>query len=157
MNNARLDARMADPPGCTNGAVGRVVFGVIGDDIHAVANRLMEIGLRDFGFQAFNLGVRNRPQEFVSAAMEVSAHAVLVSSLNGEAQHWCRGIRHRFIAAGMKDIVLYAGGNLMVGEQREETVAKIFTAYGFDKVFYGTVNFTDVFEHLREDIGHRST
>ena len=35
---------------------GRIVFGVIGDDIHVVANRILEIGLVDAGFQSFNLG-----------------------------------------------------------------------------------------------------
>ncbi len=35
----------------------RVVTGVVGNDIHVVANRLIEISLRERGFEVFNLGV----------------------------------------------------------------------------------------------------
>ena len=62
---------------------GRVVIGVIGDDIHIVGNRIMQLALEESGFRVFNLRTRNRPEHFCQAALEVNAHAVFVSSLNG--------------------------------------------------------------------------
>ena len=60
----------------------RVVIGVIGDDIHIVGNRIMQLALEECGFSVYNLRTRNRPERFVQAALEVNAHAVFVSSLN---------------------------------------------------------------------------
>ena len=59
---------------------GRVIIGVIGDDIHIVGNRIMQLALEESGFQVFNLRARNRPEEFCQAALEVNADAVFVSS-----------------------------------------------------------------------------
>ena len=59
---------------------GRIIIGVIGDDIHVVGNRIIQLALEESGFQVFNLRTRNRPEHFCQAALEVNAHAVLVSS-----------------------------------------------------------------------------
>ena len=66
---------------------------MIGDDIHIVGNRIMQLALEESGFQVFNLRTRNRPEHFCQAALEVNAHAVFVSSLNGEGEHWCADFR----------------------------------------------------------------
>ncbi|MCI0441331.1 MAG: methylaspartate mutase subunit S [Chloroflexi bacterium] len=137
--------------------VGRVVFGVIGDDIHVVANRIFAIGLADAGFCAFNLGTYNTVDDFVEAAVEVEADAVLVSSLNGEGEHWCENFRQRFEAQGMGDIVLYIGGNLVVGDRDEAEVVPLFESWGFDRVFYRHADFNEVFRLLREDIQSRAS
>jgi methylaspartate mutase sigma subunit len=42
----------------------KIVIGVIGNDIHVVANRLIEISLKERGFQVFNLGVNTYLEEF---------------------------------------------------------------------------------------------
>jgi methylaspartate mutase sigma subunit len=135
----------------------RVVFGVIGDDIHVVANRILAIGLADAGFRAFNLGTHNLVDDFVDAAVEVEADAVLVSSLNGEGEHWCEGFRERFEAQGMSGIVLYIGGNLVVGDRKEDEVVSLFKSWGFDRVFYRHADFNEVFRLLREDIECRAS
>ena len=72
---------------------GRVIIGVIGDDIHIVGNRIMHLALEESGFQVFNLRTRVRPEEFCQAALEVNADAVFVSSLNGEGEYWCADFR----------------------------------------------------------------
>ena len=134
---------------------GRVVFGVIGDDIHVVANRILEIGLVDAGFQPFNLGTHNTAEDFVSATLEVEADAVLVSSLNGEGEHLCNDFRDRFESVDRKDIVLYIGGNLVVGDRSDNEVVDLFESWGFDRVFYRTRGFAEMFEMLKSDIGER--
>lgn len=120
----------------------RVVIGVIGDDIHIVGNRIMQLALEESGCRVFNLRTRNRPEHFLQAALEVNAHAVFVSSLNGEGEHWCADFRAPFVTAGMERTLLYVGGNIVVGSRAQAEVVELFQGFGFDRVF-----------HQRPDIG----
>jgi methylaspartate mutase sigma subunit len=114
----------------------RVVIGVIGDDIHIVGNRIMQLALEECGFSVYNLRTRNRPERFVQAAVEVNAHAVFVSSLNGEDEHWFSDFRKRFSDVGLNNILLYVGGNIVVGKRSQEEVVAVFQGFGFDRVYH---------------------
>lgn len=133
-------------------AASRIVFGVIGDDIHVVANRILAISLAEAGFRAFNLGTHNTAEDFVAAALETEADAVLVSSVNGEGEYWCADFRQRFVDVGRGDILLYVGGNLVVGDGRQDEVVALFRSFGFDRVFYRAADFGEVLRLLAEDI-----
>ena len=43
----------------------KVVTGVVGNDIHVVANRLIDLSLQARGFEVFNLGVNTYLEEFI--------------------------------------------------------------------------------------------
>jgi methylaspartate mutase sigma subunit len=131
---------------------GRVVIGVIGDDIHVVGNRMMQLALEESGFQVFNLRTRNRPAHFLEAALEVNAHAVFVSSLNGEGEYWCVDFRKQFVAAGLGHILLYVGGNIVVGKRSPDEVVKIFKQYGFDRVYHHLADIGVAIADLLEDL-----
>ena len=118
------------------------MIGVIGDDIHTVGNRIMQLALEESGYQVFNLRTRNRPEHFCQAALEVNAHALFVSSLNGEGEYWCTDFRQRLIDIDMDHVLLYVGGNIVVGSRPEPEVVALFKSYGFDRVY-----------HQRPDIG----
>jgi methylaspartate mutase sigma subunit len=132
----------------------RVVIGVIGDDIHVVGNRIMQLALEESGFRVFNLRTRNRPHHFCAAALETNAHAVLVSSLNGEGEHWCAAFRRQFDDAGLPDILLYVGGNVVVGNRPADEVEEIFKGYGFNRVYHQQPDIGVAIAHLREDLRH---
>ncbi len=120
-----------------NNRVGRVVTGVIGNDIHVVANRLIEISLEERGFEVFNLGVNTHLDEFLDAALETDADIVLISSLNGEAEGWCRDLSMlREDHALSEDVVFVIGGNLAVGEVDPDAMVEKFRDFGFDLVFH---------------------
>ena len=74
-------------------------------------------------------------EEYISAAIETGADAILVSSLYGHGELDCRGLRDKCNEAGLKDILLYVGGNIVVGKQPFNEVEKRFKAMGFDRVF----------------------
>lgn len=131
-----------------------VVLGVIGHDIHVVANRVLALGLTENGFRPFNIGTNTRIDDFVDATLETGSHAVLVSSINGEGETSCTDIGRIFAERGLADVLLYAGGNLVVGDRPTGEVRRIFTGYGFHRVFHRAPDFHGVFQALRQDLDH---
>ena len=115
----------------------KVVTGVVGNDIHVVANRLIELSLNARGFEVFNLGVNTYLEEFFDAAVETGADVLLISSLNGEAEGWAREVK--LLKAKYKtlnNIVMVIGGNLVVGTADADTIVPKYKNYGFDLVFH---------------------
>ena len=102
-----------------------IVLGVIGSDCHAVGNKILDYSLTDAGFNVVNIGVLSPQEDFINAAVETNADAILVSSLYGHGEIDCRGMREKCDEAGLKDILLYVGGNIVVGKQKWEDVQKI--------------------------------
>jgi methylaspartate mutase sigma subunit len=130
-----------------------VVSGVIGDDIHVVGVRLLDHALRAAGATVVSLGVLSPPEDFVDATMESAADAVLVSSSNGHAAIICEGLRDRFVEAGLADVILYIGGNLVVGGATGwENVEREFLDLGFDRVFRPRAGLDEVVEVLAGDV-----
>lgn len=116
----------------------KVVTGVVGNDIHVVANRLIDLSLQARGFEVFNLGVNTYLEEFVDAVIETNADILLISSLNGEAEGWCREVKILKSKYGnlLDDVVFMIGGNLVVGSGSAEDIVPRFKNYGFDLVFH---------------------
>lgn len=135
----------------------RIVIGVIGDDIHVVGNRIMHLALQESGFDVFNLRTRNPPERFVEAALEVNANAVFVSSLNGEGEYWCADFRRRFEMAGLGHVILYVGGNVVVGKRAEVEVIKLFKSFGFDRVYHQRPDISVAISDLYEDLKNGPT
>ena len=116
----------------------KVVTGVVGNDIHVVANRLIDISLEERGFEVFNLGVNTYLEEFMDAVIETDADVLLISSLNGEAEGWCRDLQILKSQYDFKNVAFMIGGNLGVGEMDENELVPRFQNYGFDLVFHQT-------------------
>ncbi|NYE57292.1 methylaspartate mutase subunit S [Carboxydothermus ferrireducens] len=130
-----------------------LVLGVIGADVHAIGNKILEYALTNAGFKVHNLGVMVSQEEFVKAALETDAKAVLVSSLYGHGEIDCRGLKEKFIEAGLDDVLLYVGGNLVVGKQDFSEVERKFKAMGFDRVFPPGTMPEEAIKALKEDLG----
>jgi methylaspartate mutase S subunit len=91
--------------------------------------------LRDAGFNVVELGILTPPEEFVKAALENKADAILMSSLYGMGENDVRGFKESCIAAGLNDVLLYIGGNLGVGKHDFENDEVKFKNMGFDRVY----------------------
>lgn len=113
----------------------KLVIGVIGADVHAVGISILQHAFEEAGFEVVNLGVMVSQEEYIAAAIETNADAILVSSLYGHGELDCRGLRDKCDESGLKDILLYVGGNIVVGKQPFNEVEKRFKAMGFDRVF----------------------
>ena len=113
----------------------KVVTGVIGNDIHVVANRLMDLSLTARGYEVFNLGVNTYLEEFFDAAVETGANIMLISSLNGEAEGWSREVKLlKSKYKSLDKLTMMIGGNLTVGSGNAEDIVQRFKNYGFDLV-----------------------
>lgn len=113
----------------------KLVLGVIGSDCHAVGNKILDYSLTEAGFEVVNIGVLSPQEDFINAALETNADAILVSSLYGQGELDCKGLRDKCDEAGLKGIKLYVGGNIVVGKQDFTEVKKRFEAMGFDHVY----------------------
>ena len=129
-----------------------LVIGVIGADVHAVGNKILYRAFVDAGFDVVNLGVLVSQEEFIAAAIESKADAILVSSLYGQGELDCRGLREKCDEAGLKGILLYVGGNLVVGKQDPADIERRFKEMGFDRVFGPGSMPADDIAALKEDL-----
>lgn len=112
-----------------------IVTGVIGADVHAVGNKILAYALENAGFKVVNLGVMVSQDEYIAAALETNADAIVVSSLYGHGEIDCNGLRQKCEEAGLKNIPLLVGGNLVVGKQDFTEVEKRFAAMGFTRAY----------------------
>jgi methylaspartate mutase sigma subunit len=134
---------------------GTLITGVIGSDTHIVGNRILSRALEDAGFTVVALGALTPASEFVDAAIETDADAILVSSLYGQGELDCRGFRDLCTEAGLSNILLYAGGYLVVGDQPWDSVEQRYVDMGFDRVFPPGTRPDDVTGPLADDISRR--
>lgn len=126
---------MSDP-GVQDGDRPRtLVLGVIGADVHIVGIKVLDFALRQAGFHVVNLGIMASQDDFVKAAIETAADAILVSSVYGHGELDCRGFRDKCVEAGIGAIPLLVGGNLVIGKQPWPEVEGRFLAMGFDRVY----------------------
>lgn len=130
-----------------------IVIGVIGADVHAVGNRVIEYTLTENGYNVVNVGVLSTQEDFINAAIESDADIIMVSSLYGHGEIDCRGLREKCDEAGLEDILLYVGGNIVVGKQNFKDVEKRFKDMGFDRVFGPGFMIESVLPTLKEDLG----
>jgi len=129
-----------------------LVLGVIGADVHAVGNKILNYTFTKAGFNVVNLGVMVSQKEFVEAAVEADAAAIIVSSMYGHGEIDCKGLREKCEEAGLSDILIYVGGNLVVGKQDFAQVEKVFLEMGFNRVYPPGSDPLVAIEHFRQDL-----
>ena len=113
------------------------MLAVVGNDVHVVANRVIDHYFSSLGHNVFNLGVACKPNEIVDGIMEVEPDILIISSLNGEALNWCDDLLGQISDLPLNPF-LVLGGNLFPRanhdnlsiDQKEE----IFLAKGFNCV-----------------------
>lgn len=130
-----------------------IVTGVIGADAHAVGNKIIAYALGQEGYNVINLGVMVSQEEYIEAAIETNADAILVSSLYGHGEIDCQGLREKCEEAGLHGIPLVAGGNLVVGKQEFKDVEERFMKMGFTKIYPPGTPIETTIAYLNEILG----
>ena len=129
-----------------------VVLGVIGSDCHAVGIKIIEHALEREGITVVNLGVMVSQDEFIDAAIETGARAILVSSIYGHGEIDCDGLRSRCLERGLDRILLYVGGNLVIGKRNFSEIETLFKDMGYNRVFPPTIELAEVAKYLTQDV-----
>ena len=132
-----------------------VVIGVIGADVHAVGNRIIDYAFTQAGFNVINLGVMVSQKEFMDAAIETNAKAIIVSSLYGHGELDCRGMGDMLKEAGLDNVLLYIDGNLVVGKSDFNEVEKLFKSMGFHRVYPPGADINQGIEDLKHDLNEK--
>jgi len=133
-----------------------VVLGTIGVDAHIVGGWILKRALEKEGIKVVYLGASVSQEEFINAAVETDADAIWVSSLYGMGRLECQGLRAKCVEAGLKDIILYAGGMLVASMDLVkdwEKVEKEFEEMGFNRIYRpGTLPAVPIAD-LKKDLG----
>ena len=135
----------------TSDSRGTLVTGVIGEDVHIIGIRIVEHALRNAGFRIVSLGAQVSQEQYIEAATETNADAILVSSLGGHASILVPGLREKCDEAGLKGILLYLGGQLIIGDMKWEDSVKMFKEMGFDRVYPPDIRLSQVMNDLETD------
>jgi methylaspartate mutase sigma subunit len=130
----------------------RIVSGVIGDDVHVVGLRILEHAMIHAGFSVQSLGVMVTQNEFIDAALETDAEAIVVSSMNGHGHVACIGFRDKCIERGLENIKLYVGGQLSIADEPWAAVKERYTSLGFDRVYPTRARIRGFIDDVRSDL-----
>ena len=133
-----------------------VVIGTIGADAHMIGGWVLSEAYKDAGFKVTFLGAVVPQEEFVQAAVESDADAILVSSSYGMGIIDCEGLRDKCIEAGLDDIILYAGGTVAAPldiAKNWPSIEKRFAEMGFNRVFKNTCTADESVATLKKDLG----
>ena len=133
-----------------------VVTGTVGQDSHVIGIKLLSRYLMENGFNVVELGGLTPPEEFIKAAQETAADAILISSLYGMAEIDLTGFKEKCNEAGLGDVILYLGGNLAVGRHDFKEDEQKFKAMGFDRVYPSEVDMAAVVSDLKKDLKGKS-
>ena len=112
-----------------------VITGTVGVDAHVIGTKIISKILREAGFKVVALGAQTAAEEFIKAAQETAADAMMMTSLYGMAEMDLQGFRDKCVEAGIGDILLQIGGILGVGKRDFAEDEKTFKALGFDRVY----------------------
>lgn len=130
-----------------------VVLGTIGHDAHIVGSSVLRIALEEAGFNVVFLGAVVPPEEFIDAARESAADAILVSSLYGMARIDCQDFGAKCAEAGLGHVKLYLGGILVTDPEAWVETEKLFRGFGFHRVYPPQTKTEVPIADLRRDLG----
>ncbi len=112
-----------------------IITGTVGMDAHVIGTKIVSRVLKDAGFNVVALGMQVSPEEFISVAQETNADAILMTSLYGMAELDLKGFNEKRMEAGLGDMLLYIGGNLVIGRYDPKEVEPRFKKLGFARVY----------------------
>jgi methylaspartate mutase S subunit len=129
-----------------------IITGTVGMDAHVIGTKILSRAFRDAGFNVVELGCLTPTDEFIKAAQETAADAILMSSLYGMAELDLRGFKDKCREAGLDDVLLYIGGILGVSRHDFKDDEVKFKKLGFDRVFPPEADLKSAIEDLRHDL-----
>ena len=135
--------------------LGCVITGTVGVDAHVIGTKIVSRALREAGFKVVELGAQTPPEEFIMAAQETAADAMMISSLYGMAEMDLEGFRDKCTEAGLEDVLLYVGGILGVSRRDFPADEAKFKRMGFDRFYPPETDIRQGIEDLKADLARK--
>ena len=107
----------------------RVVIAKPGLDGHDRGAKVIARALRDAGMEVIYTGLRQTPEQVVSAALQEDADAIGLSILSGAHMHICPRLMELLRERGMDDVLVVVGGiipDIDIPKLRELGVRGVF-------------------------------
>lgn len=122
----------------------RVLVGKPGLDGHDRGAKVVARALRDAGMEVIYTGLRQTPEQIVSAALQEDVDAVGLSILSGAHNHLFLRVRELLDEKGMEDVILFGGGIIP-----EEDIA-FLKGKGVEAVFTPGAPLDEIVAFVRE-------
>jgi methylaspartate mutase S subunit len=129
-----------------------LITGTVGQDSHVIGVSFLSRFLKENGFNVVELKGLTPPEDFINAAKETDALAILVSSLYGMGEMDLTGFKDKCIEAGLDNVLLYVGGYLKIGRHDWKEDEERFKKLGFDRVYPPDIDLDEVLTDLRSDL-----
>jgi methylmalonyl-CoA mutase C-terminal domain/subunit len=126
----------------------RVVIAKPGLDGHDRGARVIARALRDAGMEVIYTGLRQTPEQIVSAALQEDADVIGLSILSGAHMHICPRVVELLNEKGMQDVIVVVGGIIP-----DVDIPKL-NALGIRGIFLPGTPMQDIVEFIR---GHART
>lgn len=88
----------------------RIVIAKPGLDGHDRGAKVIARALRDAGMEVIYMGLRQTPEQIVSAALQEDADAIGLSILSGAHMHICPRVMQLLKDKGLEDVLVMVGG-----------------------------------------------
>lgn len=128
----------------------RVVIAKPGLDGHDRGAKVIARALRDAGMEVVYTGLRQTPEQIVSAALQEDADAIGLSILSGAHLHICPRIMELLKAQGMDDVLVVVGGII------PDADIPVLNAMGIHGVFLPGTPMQDVVTYVTEHVRRRA-
>ena len=112
----------------------RVVIAKPGLDGHDRGAKVIARALRDAGMEVIYTGLRQTPEQVMSAALQEDADVIGLSILSGAHMHICPRLMQLLHEKGMDDVLVVVGGIIPDGDAlilKQMGVARVYTPKDF--------------------------
>jgi len=127
----------------------RVIIAKPGLDGHDRGAKVIARALRDAGMEVVYTGLRQTPEQIVSAALQEDADAIGLSILSGAHMHICPRVMELLREKGLNDVLVVVGGIIP-----DQDIPKL-KALGIREVFQPGVSTQDIIDYVRRNVGQR--
>jgi methylmalonyl-CoA mutase C-terminal domain/subunit len=129
----------------------RVLVAKPGLDGHDRGAKIVARALRDAGMEVIYTGLRQTPEQIVTAAVQEDVNAIGISILSGAHNTIVPRICELMRAEGLDDVLLVVGGIIP-----DEDIPPLKQA-GVSEVFQPGASTQDIVEFIREHVKHITT
>ena len=124
----------------------RVLVAKPGLDGHDRGAKVVARALRDAGMEVIYTGLRQTPEQIVSAAIQEDVDAVGLSILSGAHMHLFNRVMELFREEGVDDILVFGGG--IIPDEDIDDLREM----GVNAIFQPGASTEEIIDYLRENV-----